>query len=194
MTAHAHRRGEIPARLTWLAGILDVDPADEILEAGCGNGALAALIHPRLRAGAYVGIDRSPAAIASAARRGIPAAGAVRFVPLALQDADRLGRRFDKIVAMNVNVFWHGAQPELAVVTSLMKARAALYLAYQPPHAGRMAELRARLRANLERAGLHIVREETADMTPAPVLCTIAARHAVRASATGEPRRSRCAT
>jgi trans-aconitate methyltransferase len=56
----------LPERLTWTADLLDVQPADVVLEIGCGSGALAELICTRLSEGHLVAIDRSATLIAAA--------------------------------------------------------------------------------------------------------------------------------
>jgi len=45
------RAPTIPARIRWAVDLMDVGPADNILEIGCGPGAGAELICQRLTGG-----------------------------------------------------------------------------------------------------------------------------------------------
>lgn len=116
--------------------MLDVGPDDEILEIGCGAGVAVSLICERLDRGRITAIDRSPQAVDRAARRNAPhiAAGKARVSCLDLADAGQLGHQYDKIFAVNVNLFWtRGIDVELDVVKSLMRPRARLCLCYETP-------------------------------------------------------------
>ena len=42
---------KIPSRFIWAAGLLDIKPANKILEIGCGAGLLAEQIANKLRTG-----------------------------------------------------------------------------------------------------------------------------------------------
>ncbi|MBT2491301.1 class I SAM-dependent methyltransferase [Streptomyces sp. ISL-96] len=127
----------VPERLTVAVGLLDLRPEDRVLEIGCGRGVAAGLILERLPRGEFVGLDRSEVAVAAASGRNAEAvsAGRATFVHTALADADpdALGR-FDKILAVDVNVFWTGpAARELEVVTRLLRPSGSLVLCYVPP-------------------------------------------------------------
>lgn len=160
-------RDTVPERLRVAVDVLDVRPDDHVLEVGGGRGVCAALICERLGdGGRLVGIDRSgPATDAAAARNAdAVAAGCAEFVhgDLAGADAERLGR-FDKVLAVNVNVFWTGpATRELQAVTDLLRPTGRLVLCYEPPDAGRLAELRGRLETNLSAAGYRVTTETRA--------------------------------
>jgi cyclopropane fatty-acyl-phospholipid synthase-like methyltransferase len=115
-----------------------------VLEIGCGGGVAVALLAERLEGGCVTGIDRSATAIDSARRRNAEriAAGTVRLVHCGLTDASGLGE-FDKIFAVNVNVFWaRRATAELQVIRELMNPGGTLRLCYETPpgtDAGRIA-------------------------------------------------------
>ena len=53
----------IPNRIRWAVDQLGINANDRILEIGCGRGAAASLICPRLSGGSYLGIDRSATAV-----------------------------------------------------------------------------------------------------------------------------------
>ncbi len=104
-----------------------------------------ALLAETLDGGQVTGIDRSATAIEAARRRNAEwiAAGAVRLVHCELADAGQLDQRFDKIFAVNVNVFWaRRATTELEVIKALLDRDATLRLCYETPpgtDAGRIA-------------------------------------------------------
>ena len=131
-------------RSTWAAQLLDVQPGERILEIGCGAGVLAALLHEQ---GADVhAIDRSATAVARARRRGVDAE------QLALADLDT-ARRFDKAVAVNLNLFWTGdAAAELGVLGTVLDPGGLLLLVYEFPGPVRSDALE-RAAANLTAAG-----------------------------------------
>lgn len=156
MTGQVKRTGAVPARLVWAVDGLDVQPGDQILEIGSGRGVAADLICHRLTSGRFVGLDRSATATSAAEVRNADAvaAGKARFVTGALEDADLavLGR-FDKVVAVNVNLFWvRAAERELRLVADLLRPRGELHLCYDPPSPHQLARLDA-AREHLELAG-----------------------------------------
>lgn len=146
-----------PERLVWAVDTLDVQPDDHVLEIGCGRGVAAALICQRLGPGRLLALDRSATAIAAATARNTEhiTAGRARFRTLALEDAEppELGR-FDKILAVNVNLFWVGlAQTELQLIADLLRPSGQLCLVYDPPDGDRLARLQAMLAKRLQQAG-----------------------------------------
>jgi cyclopropane fatty-acyl-phospholipid synthase-like methyltransferase len=126
----------MPQRLEWAVEVLDVRPDDRILEVGCGPGVAVALVCQRLRGGSITAIDRSRTAIERASARNAEhvAAGRARFVCLELAAAGELGQRFDKIFAVNVNLF-RTREPGavLEVLKGLMHSGATLLLCYEAP-------------------------------------------------------------
>jgi SAM-dependent methyltransferase len=128
----------VPERVRWAVQTLAPGPDDQLLEIGCGPGVAVSLICERLVGGRIVAIDRSATAIGRAARRNaehVRAGKAVlRTVALEhLRPADVLGgrERFDKVLAMNVNLFWvRSPARELDLVRQLLGPGGGLYLFY----------------------------------------------------------------
>jgi cyclopropane fatty-acyl-phospholipid synthase-like methyltransferase len=126
----------VPERLRWVVGLLDVRPGDRILELGCGNGVAVSLICDQLGTGMITAVDRSPAAVERAARRNAPyvASGRARLCCLDIADVGRLGRCYDKVFAVNVNLFWtRGAHAEIAALKEVMRPGGTLRLVYETP-------------------------------------------------------------
>lgn len=122
-------------RLAWAVGALAVQPADCLLEIGCGHGVAVSLACARLTSGQITAIDRSAKMIDQATRRnqGCIAAGRARLMRTSLADADFAGPRFDKIFAVHVAVFWREPERSLGIVHELLAPGGALYLFYQSP-------------------------------------------------------------
>ena len=98
----------IPARIRWSVDILDPQPADQVLEIGCGPGYAAELICDRLEKGKLLAIDRSESGVDRTKRRCADhlASGrlTVRHIDLATLRVPV--KRLDRVFAFNVNLFW----------------------------------------------------------------------------------------
>lgn len=125
---------KVSDRFEWAVGLLDVKPADQVLEIGCGHGIVTTLVCDRLTDGHITGIDRSATMIRMAEKRNSRciAAGKARFYVMDLKTAD-LGAQYDKILALNVNLFWQQPDEGLGAVRRLLAAGGSLYLFFQPP-------------------------------------------------------------
>ena len=121
-------------RLAWAADVVDPAPGERILEVGCGHGVLVSLLADRLTTGVVVGVDRSAAMIAAAARRNQEAmeAGRVRLRAVALADAD-LAEVFDVVVSFDVRAFWTPPAPEWDVVRQVLAPEGRALVAYRLP-------------------------------------------------------------
>jgi len=126
-------------RTTWAVELLGPEPGDSVLEVGCGSGRAAALVAERLCEGHLVAIDRSTTAIERARAHLAPyvEAGTVelRTTELAGFRSDRV---FDRVLAVNVNVFWTSpATPELQRLAAVTGPGSIAVLAYEWPGAVR---------------------------------------------------------
>lgn len=95
-------------RLRRVVDSLELDPQDRVLEIGCGHGVGASLVCERLEGGTYAAIDRSETMIAMATRRNQAhvASGKAVFLVADLELVDLGDRRFDKVFAVRVGLFW----------------------------------------------------------------------------------------
>jgi SAM-dependent methyltransferase len=162
----------IPERIGWAVETLAIRPSDVLLEVGCGKGLAVSLIAPRLRSGRILAIDRSATAIAAARKTAgdRETAGKAVFRHAALADLGGADGPFDRIFAINVNLFWTDPGPELPVVRKLLKKTGRLFLFYEPPAAvqrGRIADL---VREKLAGSGLTVMKSAQKD-DGAPLLC-----------------------
>ncbi|MEO5323806.1 class I SAM-dependent methyltransferase [Mesorhizobium sp. CC13] len=167
----------IPERISWSIGLLQVGPGDHILEIGCGRGVALAEVSGLLVAGHIVGLDRSDSAAKAAIERNAKAiaAGKAEIVQSTLADYAAPNRTFDKIFAINVNLFWLEAMRELAVLKPLLAAGGRLFLFFEPPSAGQIDTIRRAIEVRLKAAG-YVVDEVATGPTPTPPLLGIIAR------------------
>jgi cyclopropane fatty-acyl-phospholipid synthase-like methyltransferase len=143
---------KIPERLSWAVEQLKIAGDERLLEIGCGRGVAVSLICPLLMTGTVLAIDRSETAIDAARRRNEDqvAAGKASFRRTALEDLTGPARSFDKIFAINVNLFWLDAARGLDVVRGLLAPDGMLFLFYEPPSSAGRKQAEAKLLANLE--------------------------------------------
>ncbi|GII55842.1 hypothetical protein Pth03_42310 [Planotetraspora thailandica] len=138
-----------PERLVWAVETLDLSPSDRVLEIGCGRGVAVALVGERLAGGTVTGIDRSATAIGAAGVRNAmgPASGKVRLATTALEEADFGDGSFDKIFAVNVNLFWtRSPARELALLRRWLAPGGVVHLYWEPP-GSRAAEIAEKVSA-----------------------------------------------
>ena len=129
------RPREPPLRIQWALELLDLAPADQVLEIGCGPGVAASLVANRLAAGTITAIDRSPTAIARARARSAHhlESGRLTLEQVALAEF-RSERRFDKAFSVNVNVFWTTtAAAECQALSAVLAPRGVVHLVYGGP-------------------------------------------------------------
>jgi trans-aconitate methyltransferase len=145
----------IAERIRWAVETLAVSPRDRVLEIGGGPGVAASLICERLGGGSLLVIDRSAKAIERARRRNSQhvVSGLLALETIDAASFDPGERQFDKVFAVNVNVFWTTpAIDELARIREVLGTGGQLFLFYEMPTAAgaRQAVSRvcAALRAN----------------------------------------------
>jgi cyclopropane fatty-acyl-phospholipid synthase-like methyltransferase len=138
----------VPERIAWAVDRLAVEPTDRILEIGCGRGVAVEQICTGLSGGQVHAIDRSATAIEAAEKRNARhvASGVATFDTVALEHADLDEGSFDKVLAINVNLFWtRNPAAELTTIRRALTPNGHRYLVYEPPTADRAAELAGRI-------------------------------------------------
>src|SRR5512145_1420266 len=123
-------------RFVWAVDTLALDPADHVLEVGCGHGVAVSLVCERLTSGRITAIDRSKKMIEMAARRNREhvAGGRAVLKTAALEKADFGDERFDKVFAFNVAPFWHQPKEALGIVRRHLAPDEAVYLFWDARH------------------------------------------------------------
>jgi trans-aconitate methyltransferase len=126
---------QVPERVRWAVDVLDVGPSEEILEIGPGPGVAVSLVCDRLVDGHITAIDRSATAVRRTSERNAACIGSGKATVLQAELSQiSPGPRFDKIFAINVNLFWVQPDgPQLAVVANLLRPVGRLFLFYEAP-------------------------------------------------------------
>ncbi|PZO48777.1 MAG: hypothetical protein DCF16_15775 [Alphaproteobacteria bacterium] len=140
-----------PARIKWAIELLAIEKSSNVLEIGCGSGVAAQRICPLLGRGAYMGVDKSPAAINAALARNAAytKAGRAIFLEAAFNAADREPALFSRILAVNVSVFWTGDGVEIRDVRRLMHRQSLFVQVYEPPAAEQRTKIASLLKQRL---------------------------------------------
>jgi cyclopropane fatty-acyl-phospholipid synthase-like methyltransferase len=138
----------IPERIRFAVETLAIEPGDRLLEIGGGPGVAASLICERLDGGRLLLIDRSATAIERTRRRNPEhvASGRLALDTVDVADFDPRNAGFDKVFAINVNVFWTTpAAEELARIRTALEHEGRLFLFYETPSAARARQAVARV-------------------------------------------------
>jgi trans-aconitate methyltransferase len=113
---------------------MDVQPADHVLEIGCGPGAGAELICSRLTTGKLFAIDRSESGVDRTKRRNAKyvEAGRLTVRQIDLATLRVPVKRLHKVFAFNVNLFWvRDCDDEIALLHERVLPGGAVYLFYE---------------------------------------------------------------
>ncbi|MEM9954644.1 MAG: class I SAM-dependent methyltransferase [Chloroflexota bacterium] len=138
-------------RFEWSINQMNIQPTDRILEIGCGHGIAVDLICQTLSTGQITAIDRSAKMVDIAKRRNQVHidAGHVQFHTIALEAMDFGEGHFDKIFAINVNLFWQKPIVEIPIIHRALRDDGELYLFYQPPHADKATPILTKVQEHL---------------------------------------------
>lgn len=128
------RRSSNVARNRWAATLLDVGPAERVLELGCGPGVAVAALAGRATRGLVVGVDHSPVMIRQARRRNRAAvqAGRVRLIHTPVEGLSRIGEPFDAALAVNTLGMWPEPAARLRELARLLRPGGRIALVSQP--------------------------------------------------------------
>jgi SAM-dependent methyltransferase len=173
------RRPSNRQRNRWAVSLLDVQPADRVLEIGFGPGvAVAALA--RAGAGHVYGIDHSAVMLRQASRRNAAAirAGRVTLVNASVdQIPPTLDGSFDAILAVNSLAFWPAPAERLAELRRRLAPGGRVAVVSQPrchgATAGTSRTAAGEIESLLRSAGFTPTSTETLPLSP-PVICVLA--------------------
>ena len=164
-------------RFVWAVDTLAPDPADHVLEVGCGHGVAVSLVCERLTTGRITAIDRSKKMIEMATRRNHEhiAGGRALLQTATLEQADFGDERFDKIFAFNVVPFWLQPKKALGIVGRQLSPDGAVYLFWDARHtpSGRARDLAEDLLARVHLAEFSVSRVLVQELRPVPAVCVI---------------------
>lgn len=95
----------------WSIGLLDLQPADRVLELGFGAGRALRLMLRRIPHGHALGLDRSPTMLRAAAwrNRGALARQQLALINGTIEQLPLRSTNFDKILTIHTFYFWPDA-------------------------------------------------------------------------------------
>lgn len=172
------RRSSNVARNRWAVRLLDIQPADHVLELGCGPGVAIAALATRANRGLVVGVDHSEVMIRQAGRRnrGAVRAGRVRLIHAPVEELSIDGP-FDAVLAVNTAGMWPDPAARLRELARLLRPGGRIALVSQPRCPGATAATSAaaaeELAGLLTEAGYEHLQTKTLDLDP-PVACVLA--------------------
>ncbi len=119
---HLATRGHRPLT-NWAIGLMGVQPADQVLDIGCGAGMAIQLLAQIAAEGFVAGVDYSEDMVQQARKRNAPAvrAGRVQILhgDVALVPYD--DESFDKVIAVETFYFWPDPVANLREVRRVMR-------------------------------------------------------------------------
>ncbi len=149
----------IPARIRWAVDFMDPQPADQLLEIGCGAGAAAELICSRLETGKLFAIDRSESGVDRTKRRNEDSikAGRLTVRQIDLATLRVPVKRLHKVFAFNVNLFWvRDCADEIALLHERVIPGGAVYVFYEATRPDQVSKMVKQTSAALSEGGFRV--------------------------------------
>jgi cyclopropane fatty-acyl-phospholipid synthase-like methyltransferase len=145
----------VSERLRKIVDELGIQPADRVLEIGCGHGVAAGFVCERLESGRLTAVDRSRKMIDAARRRnaGPVEAGRAEFLVAELEDLDLGGRRFDKVFAVRVGLFHREPERARTLVEPWLAPGGSVTSVFDPPGGSSRGAARTRPGGRAGRSG-----------------------------------------
>ncbi len=166
---------KVHERHLWAAEKLEVQPADILLEIGCGPGVTASLVVEKLDTGELHLLDRSEKSVHKALKKteAYIKKGTVKPIVGAFGKADLPSSHYDKVYCFNVRLLMEDNPKELSLVKELIGTNGLFYLFFQPPY-HLPDTMTGQAKKNLEKNGFEVVNSEVKPMSPGPSMCHIA--------------------
>jgi ubiquinone/menaquinone biosynthesis C-methylase UbiE len=174
----AHRRSNIE-RSDWALQLLQLKPADRVLEIGFGPGVTIQKLAGIIRDGTVVGLDHSDVMLRQASRRNrkVISEGRVKLLLGSVSDLPPLPGPLDKVLDINSFQFWQDPQAALENLTREMRPGGVIALVHQPRKPGSDNEAATRAGEKfadlLTAAGFTEVRIEEKPMKPVSVVAVL---------------------
>jgi ubiquinone/menaquinone biosynthesis C-methylase UbiE len=122
-------------RIEWAIGLLEVRPADHLLEIGFGPGIGIERLAALASSGFVAGVDISDVMVAQASRRNARGvrAGQIELKQGSADDLPYPENTFDKLLAINSLHHWENRQTALREVHRALKPGGVIAVVEQPP-------------------------------------------------------------
>jgi ubiquinone/menaquinone biosynthesis C-methylase UbiE len=166
-------------RNLWAVDLLEVRPADRVLEIGFGPGVAIRALARRASAGFVYGIDHSEVMVRQATARNRAAVERNRVILRLGSAADlpTFGVVFDKVLVVNNFGMWPDPQQGLGELRSVMRPGGRVAIVSQPRQPGATPETTRRVGQatveQLRKAAFEGMRTEVLNLRP-PVVCVLA--------------------
>jgi ubiquinone/menaquinone biosynthesis C-methylase UbiE len=167
-------------RSLWVLSLLELRPADRVLEIGFGSGADIRRLAARIPEGFVMGIDHSEAMVRLAASKNARAIG-TGHVTLRQGSASNLtyeSNSFDAVYSINVAQFWDKPVEVAQEIRRVLKPGGQVTLAVQPRNKdateATVLKTGEKLVEAFSAAGFSPVRLERKLLRPVSVVCALA--------------------
>jgi len=129
------RKHVMSERLRLIVEQMEIRPDDVVLEIGCGHGVAATFVCQRLQGGRLTAVDRSRKMIGAATRRNAEyiVAGKAEFIVANIEELDMGDRRFDKIFAIRVGLFYREPKRARSIVERWLAPGGEVFTLFDPP-------------------------------------------------------------
>lgn len=172
------RRSSNRRRSLWVVSLLDVQPADRVLEIGFGPGIAIRALSDAATAGRVYGVDHSDLMVRQAIKRNRAAirAGRVDLLTGSVENLPMFGDALDAVMSVNSMLFWPDPPLRLEELRDRLRPGGRIAIASQPRCAGANKETSKlagqQIEALLNDAGFADTRVETLPLDP-PVVCVL---------------------
>ncbi len=166
-------------RSNWAISLLNLRPADRVLEIGFGPGVAIRKMSGIVKEGLIWGIDHSDVMLRQASKRNKEAisGGAVRLLLGSVSDLPSFEGPLDKIVDVNSFQFWENPVDGLRNLRAQLRPGGVIALAHQPRKPGAKeedaAEAGEKFAEYLKTAGFNEIRIEKKKMKPVSTICVL---------------------
>ena len=118
----------------WTVNLLDIQPADAVLEVGFGAGRGIKLAAEKAHEGHVIGIDLSEAMVRAATRRNARAikAGHVALSQGTITALPFEGQYFDKLMTIHTLYFWAEPSPVISELYRVLKTGGKMVITLSP--------------------------------------------------------------
>lgn len=149
----------IPPRIVWAVDHMDIQPADHVLEIGCGPGYGAELICSKLETGKLFAIDRAESGVDRTRRRvdKYMKAGRATVRQIDLATLRVPVKRLTKVFAFNVNLFWvRDCSSEVALLHERLLPGGKIFLFYEAHRRELVPQIVRKASRSLAQAGFKV--------------------------------------